>query len=312
MANLTILGAAYGPADVSGKVRSLAKNETLTVAASNSVFGDPWPGTQKSLMIVFQYDNTAPQVKFARENDTIQIAPTTAPPWHPAAPGQLTILGATYGLADVTAKVTQRVDNFALTVPAENSVFGDTWVGVVKTLSVVYQYNGIPLIHTVKEHETLVVGQPLQILGATYGPTDVTAVVAAAVTPQQELHITANNTTFGDTWPGTKKSLTVTYRYGQAQPQSTVVQEGAALAITYAPTPGPLQILGAAYGAGDVTAKTRSLVSNNALVTMAENSVFGDTWPGVVKTYTVTYQYGNGPAAVRCCQEHSQMVISEG
>ena len=54
---LRILGAAYGLADVTHKVRSLVRNNRLAVAASNGVFGDSYYGVRKTLVIVYQFGN---------------------------------------------------------------------------------------------------------------------------------------------------------------------------------------------------------------------------------------------------------------
>ena len=65
----------------------------------------------------------------------------------------MTIFGAAYGLADVTTKVCELVKNCPLKVKVNNSTFGDSWVGIPKTLAVTYQYGKeIPKISTVKEN----------------------------------------------------------------------------------------------------------------------------------------------------------------
>lgn len=321
MAELVILGAAYGPADVSATVRSLMKDNSLTVTANNATFGDTWKGTEKSLVVVYMYDTQKPGVLILKEGQTGTIAPPAQPvPWSPNPVGELTILGAAYGLGDVTTKVDGLVSDNALTVVANNATFGDTWKGTTKTMVVVYSYNDIPLIRIVKENETMVVQNPppLQILGATYGPADVTATVSGQIDPFQEIHLTASNDLFGDTWKGTTKSLAVIYQYGDEQPQTAVVQENHDLNITYikrnpflgSTDPATLTILGAAYGLGDVTAKAASLVSQNQLSVTANNATFSDTWKGTVKTLTVVYRYGRGTSDVAVCKENEQLTIA--
>jgi hypothetical protein len=52
---LVICGAAYGRSDVTGKIRSLRKDQKLFVKASNDVFGDSWSAENKSLVVVYKY-----------------------------------------------------------------------------------------------------------------------------------------------------------------------------------------------------------------------------------------------------------------
>ena len=53
--------------------------------------------------------------------------------------GWVEILGAAYGPADVSDKVRQLYNGGENVIKAENSVFGDSWVNVVKTLSISYR-----------------------------------------------------------------------------------------------------------------------------------------------------------------------------
>lgn len=63
-------------------------------------------------------------------------------PYH--AFNALRVVGAAYGLADVTYQVQSMVRNNRLDVVASNGVFGDTWDGNRKTLVVVYQFGNGP------------------------------------------------------------------------------------------------------------------------------------------------------------------------
>ena len=146
---IRIIRAAYGPADVTEKVKTLAEGKSeVTIAAENSNFGDPWYGTQKSLTVVYQVGFGPVLTAVAREHQSVHLG-------SPVSDNSLKILGATYGNLDVTEKVQSLVKDNALTVAAENSVFSDPWYGVVKTLAIVYQYgNQEPKIVIVKEHQT--------------------------------------------------------------------------------------------------------------------------------------------------------------
>ena len=72
---LNILGAAYGPADVTNKGRSLVSGNHLRVAARNSVFGDPWRTKKKTLVVVYQFGNGPYWTKIVTEGHTLGISP---------------------------------------------------------------------------------------------------------------------------------------------------------------------------------------------------------------------------------------------
>ena len=146
--DLTILGAAYGTLDVTHTLNERIRYyEALIVNASNTVFGDPWQEVEKSLVVVYKHEGYEPLISVTREHHILNINarqevsnPTTAN--HPSH--KLTIVGAAYGLSEVTSVVRSLVRYEHLDVMASNTVFSDTWVNVVKTLVVVYQYgNGL-------------------------------------------------------------------------------------------------------------------------------------------------------------------------
>ena len=58
-AELVIYGAAYGPEDVTAKVRNLREDQKLSFKVSNDTFGgDPWHGNEKTLVVVYKYKYT--------------------------------------------------------------------------------------------------------------------------------------------------------------------------------------------------------------------------------------------------------------
>ena len=80
---LEICAAAYGLCDVTEKVKSLIQPEeqSLKFKASNDVFGDTWRRHRKTFVIVYRYinaENTDVIKKVAREDDTLDIRPTSA------------------------------------------------------------------------------------------------------------------------------------------------------------------------------------------------------------------------------------------
>ena len=138
---LTILGAAYGLGDVTSKVNELVSDRAFAATANNDTFGDHWYKVYKTLVIVYQYGEELPTVVAAKEGYTLQFSYMQKPDFKGSTdPNTLTILGAAYGPDDVTAKVQSLVRGGALNVQASNSIFGDPWFGVHKSLVVVYRY----------------------------------------------------------------------------------------------------------------------------------------------------------------------------
>jgi hypothetical protein len=75
------------------------------------------------------------------------------------APFSFHVTSATYGanghFYDVTGIVNGMISGNTLSVPAENSLFGDPIVGTIKTLTVTYVANGVSNTISVPEHQTL-------------------------------------------------------------------------------------------------------------------------------------------------------------
>ena len=159
---LNILGAVYGLLDftevVSGLVNRAVSPQTLTVTASDSVFGDTWPGNQQSLTVVYNYDGGTPGVQATIENNAITISfdsaaakseTTAKDPENVAAAEELIIYGATYGPMDVTAAVQALIaqQQLSITVNPQTLSGGvDPWPNVIKTLVVVGSYGGLPMV----------------------------------------------------------------------------------------------------------------------------------------------------------------------
>lgn len=313
---LQILGAVYGLGKVTARVASLvdrtASPQTLTVTASNAVFSDTWPGIPKTLTVVYRYGaDGAPVVAVVQENAQLTIgaaqyaARRVVTPAGAGLPPQLTVYGASYGRGDVTAAVRNLISpaGQTLQLTANNATFTDTWPGVVKAFVIVAAYTGqAPFVDVITENQPydLKYRPPLRILGATWGRVDVAPTITAAV-HRRTLAIAATNAALGvDGWPGVVKTLVVITQYGSEQPRQSIVREGGSLAIDYTPSapyqppsdPHALNIVAAAYGPSDQTAKVRSLVAGNALSLTAGNGAFGDSWPGTVKSFVLTYGWG--------------------
>lgn len=311
-ADLQIIGAAYGKGNVTGTVIGLVDRSTtpqsLSVVASDAVFGDTWPGVDKSLTVVYRYgDDGTPGVAAVKKGETLVIDSSPGIP-RQAGPRdvtpQLTVFGATYGPADVTDAVRQKIvpDNQSLTVVADNATFGDSWYGVPKTFVVVAAYTGqIPYVDIVVEHETytLTYRPPFQVLSARWGVEDVTNTVQDAVR-RRALTVDATRAVLGDGGLSGPLSLTVVSQYGTEVPRTSIAVEDETLSIDYVvaahydppPDPTALNVVGATYGRADVTEQVRDLVSADTLDLTADNQTFGDSWHGVQKSFTLTYGWG--------------------
>ena len=162
---------------------------------------------------------------------------------------KLTILGAVYGIGDVTAKAQSLVSNNSLSVTADNATFGDTFYGVVKTLAIIYQYgNQLPQTVIAPENSEISINyvptatycptsdkNTLTIVGAAYGLGEVTSRMQASVS-NGNLTTTANTTncSYGiDTFPGNVKVLTVVYQYGSNAMLVSITQENSSTEIHF-------------------------------------------------------------------------------
>ena len=325
-ADLQIIGAAYGQKRVTSQVIGLVNRQSvpqsLAVAASDQIFGDQWPGHQQSLTVVYRTGSAGTaRVAAVTEGNMLSIqaqAPSAcgrsetadSPPGPAADPGagppQLTIFGATYGQADVTALVRSLVNagtqSLSLT-PGDQILGGDPWPNNVKTFVIVAAYTGqVPFLDIVTQGTaySLKYRPPLQILLATWGMNVVTDQVQAA-TFRRTLTIAASSELLGDGfWPDVTKSLDVIYQYGDEKPQLAIVTDGQTLSIDYqpqgpfepSPDPRALNVIKAAYGRRDVTATVAGLVTPNGLQFEVSASLFGDNWPGTRKSFAMAYSWG--------------------
>jgi len=74
---IKILGASYGPADITDHLTKLVYGQnSVTIRASNEVFGDPWPGTKKTLTIVYRISDGPIKTVVIQENESVHIGHT--------------------------------------------------------------------------------------------------------------------------------------------------------------------------------------------------------------------------------------------
>jgi len=314
---LQIVGAAYGLRQVTAQVIKLVDRqafpEFLSVQVSNRVFGDTWIGHAKTLTVVYRYDGGPACVATAVEGEMLCIGPREfnesaqlaagTPVTNPAQP-ELTIWGASFGPANVSAAVRGlAAPTGALSLVADSATFGGAGKGAPKTFVIVASYAGqVPFIDIVVEGAPYALSHrpPLHILSAFYGLKDVTDIVRASVS-RRSLCIAASSSVFGDGWPGMRKTLHVAYQYADCKPQMAVATENQTLHIDYdATAPSPqaprdaraLNVIAAAYGPLDVTAKVAALVTDQGLSFTVGSLALGDTWPVAVKSFSMVYSWG--------------------
>lgn len=327
--DLIIYGAAFGRSDVTGKVKSLVRHNRLNVQVDISLFGDTWNDVRKVITVVYQYlhHGSQPQIMTAVEGSSLVIDPSSCKRSSPVPSTALKILGAAYGLKDVTDKARslvacnkQGLNEFK--VIAENSVWGDGWRGHRKSLVVVYEaYGVIKVVVTPESDRMHFVAYPsLTILGAAYGLRTVTDIVAEFIDDNHNLNGIANNKAFGDTWKGITKSFMAVCQYGNQIPVVVAVREKSKFQLSFSSKPvfvastdpRALVILGAAYGPVDVTCKVQELVQSQggySLEVKATNSLFGDSWPGQRKSFSVVYCHGSGSPQVSTVEENQTLII---
>lgn len=177
------------------------------------------------------------------------------------------------------------------------------------------------------KNKNLVTNGVLNILGAAYGLGVVTNTVKGLVnrtTSPQTLTLKASNVTFGDTWLGNAKSLTIFYQYDNQPVFYITGREGATFNIH--PDSGNVQadlegIEGivtteiarlasvhelsdvisdsqnltafASYGPKNVTNPLRALINpaSQSLSITPSNQLFTDPWEGVRKSFVITAYY---------------------
>ncbi len=225
---LEITGATYGVlsqeipdcVDVTAQVRALVKDGSLTVAATNSLAGDPAQNVVKQMRVDYTY-NGAPGRKIVGEGETLRLPETPA-----AQPGVLEIRSALYGVlppdgpppqkltVDVTQVLAALVKDGALSVVAGNALAGDPAPMIVKQLRVEYTVDGKPRSRTVGENQTLELPDSRDLPDEPPGPPAARVTVAT----DGALALTAweNGRYVGATVSGKRVSASIT---GLPEPQ---------------------------------------------------------------------------------------------
>jgi len=146
---LNIIVAIYGLKTVTDNISNLiidGNPQTLNFIVNNQVIGeDGWRGQQKSVTVLYNYDGSSELcVAAAKEGDVLTITPDKPRQFRflhadtSIDDGRLSVLAATYGPDNVTYKVKNLISSYnTLSFVADNTIFGDTWYGVPKTLVIV-------------------------------------------------------------------------------------------------------------------------------------------------------------------------------
>jgi hypothetical protein len=91
------------------------------------------------------------------------------------------------------------------------------------------------------------------------------------------------------------KSFSIVYRVGGGPVQTALVTEGELVSLHN------VHVISAIYGKADVTNRVREILHSESSF-HASNGTFGDTWPGIRKSFVITYDIG-GTVHVRVFEE---------
>lgn len=172
-AGLVIVNAVYGnlsnPAattNVTKIVAAMVNDNALNFHIDNGAFGgDPAEGLPKELKVDYTIDGMA-DTKTVFEGSRLRIS---ANPPAPPKKSRLVIVKAVYGdlpygqASDVTADLSDMVENDGLEVTVGNNTFGDPAFGKVKELLVEYKFDGRKKSITLQEGETLRISRRIEV-----------------------------------------------------------------------------------------------------------------------------------------------------
>jgi len=171
-----LLGASYGPKDVTDTTQALMTNFPALLKGCNLTYGDPWGGVRKSFVVV--YYSRGRVFTLHTEEDQPMVVPyqkgaefviQDSIPVVATYLGKLPVfdtkerflvLGATYGRKIITAELqkmlTRRSKQDLVSVKFNSSTFGDSWPQWAKTATVCYFTRGQIRFVVVRENATYV------------------------------------------------------------------------------------------------------------------------------------------------------------
>jgi hypothetical protein len=316
-----IVRADYGSGsnwvDVTDRVRSLVRGDSLSFQVDGNVLGVPAMRAGNRVLRLQLNDNQG-RTRQMTYRDYQQVSLRV----NATSQSGLHINRAVYASqnrsVDVTYLLNSQVQEDQLNIVVNNhNMGGDPDPRWAKTLTVDYSLNGRNQQATVRENDTLRLSgttrqSNLKINRAVYGSGYYTSDVTARLNSQMrndQLTLEVNSNTMGvDPTPGQVKTLTVEYTLNGANERS-IVRDGEMLRLPNgATTDGGLQVDRATYGADfrtlDVTTRLNSQIHGDQLdMQVNRNSMGGDPAPGQAKSLTVQYSM-NGRT--------SEVVVNEG
>ena len=317
--SVELVQAEYGSgrtwADVTARVRSLGRDNSLKIQVDNETLGgDPTPGAPKILRMQVRDEHGVVSDLRYHEGDLISMAIRGG---SFGAEG-LRVTHAQYGtdarFVDVTDVLNSHIERGQLSLRVlDDTMGGDPAYGAPKKLVVWYTQDGRELQASVNEGDYLNLAgagasagsgawsrASLQILRADYGAdnhyANVTSRVIAGIQDDRLRLRVTNDTMGGDPAENQHKALSVWYRYNDKMANS-VVEEGSDLNLpdNAAVFRGKLHVLRAQYGAGylyrDVTARLNAGLHGDTLRMRVNNDSMGGDPVHQSKQLTVLYLY---------------------
>ena len=249
----TIFGGYYGTQDVKSQLKTMVANGDAEIKASNQNFGDPMPGTVKTLVIGYFDLNGTAKVDVAREGKTItlyekipdqktllsrMIVYILNPTTYNYDPSQLIFIGAFYGTQPSFAEVNALMNNNALSFTVTDSLNAQATEDVnPKTLALAYRYgNGKPNLVIVPKNSKADIqagssytdyvppAGKTDVIKAFYGLVDVTTKVKAAFNSGATFKVTNANLDNSD--QRSPKLLMVLYTLPTGHQCLQMVREG--------------------------------------------------------------------------------------
>lgn len=264
-----ILGAAWGPLDVTDTVAALVRGGTLAIPANNTTFGESLAGWAKSLVVVYRYGDDQPRVGVVTDGGTLFLSDRPRGVTYTKPTVGIHILGAVYGVGDVTSAI--RIDdrNFVTSLfwrylrRAPDPAGFEHHLARLVSGSILHheldsEFAGCPEAKQVGPATTtdFVVGLSWRYLGRAPDAPRL-AIHADRVSTNQismydleeefrtcpeataygaiERTYTANNPSWGDNWPGANKTLVIVYQVDDEAPRTLIALEGETLVVRAKP-----------------------------------------------------------------------------
>ena len=357
--------ATFGGSDITQILRQQTKNPKFSnVKATSSEFGKPLPGWQNSLFVYYSV-GSAFLTRIMLENEKIvflkeiekakneeenkkkelEKALKDAKIEQENKKFIFSIAGLSYGASDFTDFSKTQVKNDLIVVLPNNSMFGDTWVEMKKTLHLMYwqkekicvlnELEHGPFVEVSKNKENKNAschvkprdrGNRITIYAASYGVNDVTNYMRKMFNSSSKLtNYTPNVRDFEmeDTKDGLiSRSFSIYFKINNIF-FFTVIVDGESIDFLkiYEKYASELEkdkevikkadIILANYGNLRTTDRVRRLVELSAtskVTIQANNSIFGDPSPWLLKTASVLYKI-NGKYCVSNALQNDNLVI---